>query len=293
MNKSNNLLTVYLASGVIGLISEFLGVARMSYIILLILIILDTLTGVAKAIKLQHFTSKGLQRFLKKAITYTTAIITVRLLEIGILSIYETTMLSQVIAAYLIITESISVLENITVLGVPIPSNFVGVLISYIKIPGFAKMLQMGKERENDISEIDDIINYQIPAIDNEKTRRLLEIKFEVWKRILIQVDEGISDKITSDDILFYKVMSLIEIGFKEMEEQWREEIPREHIEVFKWWHQNRVNSWLNKIYAICYSENSLYEKKEQIIESIVVILYQTIIDAQKGITYGIKDHNK
>ncbi len=283
MNRTHNLLAIYLVSGVIGLISEFLGAAKISYLILLILIIIDTLTGLAKAIKLKHFNSKVLLRFLKKLITYTTAFVTVRLLEIGILTFYKTTMMSQIIAAYLIITEAMSILEHVTILGVPIPANFAKILIGYIRIPGFAKMMQCGQDIQKDITEIEDIIQFQIPVIRHSHMRRLLEIKFEVWKKVVVHIDEGLNEKLSGNEVIYYKTMALIENGFKDMEERWIEEIPQECIDVFKSWHQNRVNAWLNKVQEICYSSKSLQDKKKQIIESIIVILYQTIIDAQKG----------
>ncbi len=122
--------------------------------------------------------------------------------------------------------------------------------------------------------------------------RRLLEIKFEVWKNVVIHIDEGLNDKTTGNEVIYYKTMALIENGFKDMEERWIEEIPQECIDAFKSWHQDRVNQWLNKVREICYSDKSWQDKKKQIIESIIVILYQTIVDAQKGMNEDAKCHD-
>lgn len=288
MNKTESLLTIFFASGIIGVISEFLSAAQTPLLILLVLIMIDTVAELAKAIKLKRFNSKVLKKFLRKVVTYTTAIVSVRLLEIGILTIYETTMISQIMAAYLIITEVLSILENITLLGVPIPGNFAFILTGFLRVPGINN-IKLGRERDNDISEIDDIIDYQIPVIQDGNTRKLLEIKFEIWKKLIIRIDESQFERNTANEVFYYKTMALIEISFKDMEDRWKEEVPKRCIDLFTSWHDKRVNNWLKKVHEICYSDDLPNDKKEKLIDSIIVVLYQTIIDVQKGITNHIK----
>lgn len=135
MNRTNYLMEIFYLSGIIGIISQFLGELETSYIILLALLILDTVTGMVVAIRHRRFSSRGLAKLLKKVIPYTVSIITVRLLEIGMLPLFETTILSEVMIAFLQITEAVSILENLTLLGVPIPSNFITILLNNLKFP--------------------------------------------------------------------------------------------------------------------------------------------------------------
>ena len=136
MDKNDLLLKIYGVSGILGSLSEIFTSMQTSYIILLVLIILDTLTGISTAIKYKRFSSTGLRKATKKIITYTLCIITVRLLETILNPLVTTTMLSQIIIAFLAITESVSILENLTLLGAPIPSNILPLLIKILKIPG-------------------------------------------------------------------------------------------------------------------------------------------------------------
>lgn len=292
MNKSYNTIAIYCVSGAIGILSEFFGSIRTSYLILLILLAIDTLAGIARGIKCGRFNSRGLKKLIKKAIAYSTAIITVRLLEIGILALYETTMLSQIMVAFLEITETISILEHMAFLGVPLPENFVRVLVRNLRIPGLGRALTRKMIEEDYLSEIDDMIRYQIPTLSNEHARRLLEINFEVWKTISIQVNNVLEENGTSNrELMYYKILSLIESGFREMEELWKDEIPAECIAKFKEWHQPRLDKWLNKIREIFYSYESAGRKRRMILESIIIILYQNIIDAQKGISCSVRIH--
>lgn len=286
MNRNYGVIAIYCISGVIGVFSEFFGDIRVSYLILLILLAIDTLAGIARGIKCGKFNSRGLKRFVKKIITYSTAIITVRLLEIGILPLYETTMLSQIMAAFLEITETISILEHMAFLGVPVPANLLGMLAGNLRMPGLGRVLTKKTIEEDYLSEIDDMIRYQIPTLSNEHARRLLEINLEIWKTVTIQVNNVLEENGTGNrELLYYKILSLIESGFREMEEVWKDEVPARCVAKFKEWHQPRLDKWLNKIREICYSHESADRKRRTILENIIILLYQNIIDAQKGIS--------
>lgn len=271
-------------SGVMGIASEYFGSLQSSYYILLILIGLDTITGIAAALKYKRFNSKGMQKLIKKIITYSTAIVTVRLLEIGILSLYETTLLTQIIVAFLVITEAISVLENLAILGVPIPNSLLTFLLKNIKIPGLENVMGINKGEQNEIAEIEEIIRYQVPAIEDEHVRRLLRIEFEAWKDLAVQLDNVFREKEDSNDIIYYRVITLMQLTFKEIEDKWKEEnIVGEYLEKFAGERQAKVDRWLQKVRSICFSADSPEKKKERIIEAIIILLYQTIIDVRKG----------
>ena len=283
-----NIIEVGFISGFIGILSESFIHIQYSFIILLILITIDTVTGISTAIKYQRFNSKGIVKLVKKIISYSTSIATVRLLEIGALSNYNTTLLTQIIIAYLIIVESISILENMTLLGVPLPPNFVSFLLRFIRIPGIEKILEEAeKNLDRSIAEIDEIIIYQIPTIDNLELRKLIEIKFDVWKNIMMQINTNIVEKDNQNsDLLYFKIMSLIETGLKEMNNRWKDtDVSKHYLDLFNKHNQPKLDGLLKKIKNICYADDDLQSKKEQLINSIVIIFYQTIIDARKGIS--------
>ncbi|MDK2799273.1 MAG: hypothetical protein PWP27_2320 [Clostridiales bacterium] len=284
MNRTNYLMEIFYLSGIIGIISQFLGELETSYIILLALLILDTVTGMVVAIRHRRFSSRGLAKLLKKVIPYTVSIITVRLLEIGMLPLFETTILSEVMIAFLQITEAVSILENLTLLGVPIPSNFITILLNHLKIPGLDKVLEASRKNEQDISDIDEMIKYQIPTFECQYVRKLLEIKFQVCKSIALQIKNQLKEKDEDNhELMYYKTMAFIELGFKEMQEQWKEEkILQQYIDELHKIHYYKVNRWLQKVRAICYSQQSLEEKKEQLIDGLIIVLYQAILDARK-----------
>lgn len=284
MDKNDILLKIYGVSGILGFLSEIFATVHTSYIILLVLIILDTLTGISTAIKYKKFCSRGLCKATKKVMTYTISIITVRLLETILDPLIATTMLSQIIVAFLAVTECVSILENLALLGVPIPPNILPLLIKGLKIPGLNTILENSEEKKKEFSDIDDIINYQIPTFEDKNMRTFLEIRYDVWKSIITQI--MLIDETTNDnpDILFYKVLSLVELGLIEMNKKWAEEkIPTKYIKNFSDKNQSKVDKCLEKLKLTCYSEKTTKEKKDQIIDCIVIILYQTIIDARKS----------
>ncbi|MGV8983478.1 phage holin family protein [Clostridium sp.] len=283
MVMNENSLKIYGVSGILGFLSEMFTSMQTLYIILLMLIILDTFTGISSAIKYKRFSSIGLRKATKKIITYTLCIITVRLLETILNPLITTSMLSQIIIAYLGITESVSILENLTLLGVPISANIIPLLIRTLKIPGLNTILETSKSKKNDFSDIDDIINYQIPAFDDKYIRRFLEIKCDVIKTIIKQIlliDENTS---ANPDILFYKILSTVELGFNDMNRKWEDEkIPTKYIKNLSWQTQPKVAKCIGKLKGICYSDKPTSEKKNKIIDCLVIALYQTMIDARK-----------
>lgn len=284
MDKNHIWLKICEVSGILGFLSEIFTNIQTSYIILLVLIALDTFTGIFTAIKYKRFCSKGLCKFIKKIIPYSFSIITVRLLETILAPLVTTTMLSQVTIAFLAITESVSILENLTLLGVPLPANILPLLIKTLKIPGLNTVLENSKDKAKEFSDIDDIINYQIPTFEDKAMRTFLEIKYDAWKTIINQI--VLIDETTTDnpDILYYKILSIVKLGLDDVNKKWaKEKIPPKYIRNFSEKNQAKVDKCFDKLKVTCYSEKTTKEKKDQIIDCIVIILYQTIIDARKS----------
>lgn len=284
MNKTCNILQIGFISGIIGFISEYFGALKFSYVILLVLIFLDTLTGVAKALKYRRFSCYGLRKFTKKIITYSISILTARLMELGINNLFETSLLSQILAAYLVITESVSILENLALLGVPIPADFIQILLGKIRIPGINKMIgRAGRDEQVHIDEIDEIIMYQIPTFENEHIKRMLEIKFEVFKQTVLQIIKIFKSGDTDDrDLLYYKIMTVMQAAIQEIRDKWKDEVPSKYIHLFNDEHQVKVDECFRKIKTILASGGKIKTRKEQLLDCIKVLMYQTIMDARK-----------
>lgn len=285
MHKNNALLQIYEASGILAFLLEMFSSIQISYVILLLLIILDTFTGIFTAIKYKRFSSTGLRKATKKIITYALCMITTRLLETILIPLVTTNMLSQVITAFLAITESVSIIENLILLGVPVPSNILLVLIKTLKVPGLNTIIETSMNKHSGISDIDDIINYQIPSFEDKYMRSFLEIKCDVMKSIINQI--LLINETTNDnpDILYYKILSTIELGIRDMNNKWiSEKIPAKLIESFAKINQPKVDKCLEKLKISCYSNRTTKDKKDEIIECILVIIYQTITDARKVI---------
>jgi toxin secretion/phage lysis holin len=285
MDKTEYFLEVFWISGVIGVISRFLGTVETSYAILLVLLIIDTITGVSVAVKQRRFNSKGLSRLINKIATYTAAVITVRLLEIGILPLLETMLLSQTIIAFLQVIEAVSILENLTLLGVPLPRKLIHILLKHLKIPGLEQALKINKDHEKDIKQIEELIKLHVKSIQDAHIKKLLEIKFEVLKNMAYEINIIYNEQENNNELIFYKTMFLVELTFEEMRERWKEEkIPRDYINYCNEVCQPKVDRWLQKIYDICYSELSIDQKKDQLIDNLIIMLYQTLFTVQKGI---------
>lgn len=286
MNRTMYIIEVFCLSGVVGVMFRLLGNIELPYIILLMLVVLDTVTGVAVALKHRRFSSEGLGKLIKKVITYTVSIITIRLLEIGILPFVETTWLSQMLVAFLEIKEAISTLENLTLLGVPIPANFTSLLLNHLKIPAVSKALRLEINNEKDLSEIDEIIQYQLPLFENNHIRRMLEINFKAWKKIIMQINHMFDNQTqVSNELMHYKILALIELELTEAEKQWSDEkIPKEYINKFHRCHQAKLGKLFRAIERACFSQQSTRDKKEQVVDSIITSLYQTVLDGRKCI---------
>lgn len=270
--------------GILGLFTQIFAGIGTSYIILLVLIILDTFTGIFNAIKCKKFSGTGLRKFIRKVITYGLSIITVRLLEIILNSIVTTMMLSEIIIAFLAIKESISILENLTLAGVPLPTNFLSLLINPLKIPILNTMLENSKNKEQDkeFSEIDYLINCQISNLHDKYTKKFLKIRYDACKSVISQIIL-LSETNGNPDILYYKVVNFVELALENSNNSYAEnKIPTKYIENFSKNNNTTIFKFLAKLKITCYSGKTIIEKKDQIIDDIIIIIYQSIIDSRE-----------
>lgn len=257
---------------------------KVSIWILLLFIILDTVTGCCNAIKIRKFSSKGLRKSIKKVLAYSTTIIVVRFLEVGISPVLETNMVTKLMIAFLILTEAVSILENLTLCGVPLPPGVLRLILGSLNFQKFYEIFGAGFDKQKYFTEIDEIINYQIPLIKSKCTRELLTIKLEEWKETINLIDDELTENVpNSSELLFYRMSSIIYLTNNATYDKWVEEgIAKNCIESFQKVHNQRVDNLINDIREVCYLSENNNTKKKTIIEMILVVLYQNVIDFQK-----------
>jgi toxin secretion/phage lysis holin len=95
--------------------------------IVYLLILIDTITGVWYAIKAKEISSRGFYRVAIKCLVYFMMIIVSRLVDKTTPIIYASTLMD----SFLVLTEAISILENISKLGFPVPTTLVKLLKTY------------------------------------------------------------------------------------------------------------------------------------------------------------------
>ncbi len=279
----SGIIEVGIVSSLIGIITEAYGIIELSYIILVFFIMIDTITGIFTAIKYKRFSSRGISQLARKIVTYSLSVLTVRLLEVGIAPIYQTTILSHIFFGYLMLIEVISILENLTLLGVPIPDNLISLLIKHIRIPGINKLINKSEHNIGHyLEEIDEILTYQLPTISNVKLQHLIQICLSNWQRMTLQFNYALKEK-DSNDLIYYKVSSIIELGLMDIEKKWQEEkTSQELIKSFQSNHLNKISKYHENTKKICYLNIDLQEKKRQLINEVIILLYQMVIDARK-----------
>ena len=69
MNRSNQIIEIGILSGLLGLIAEYFGAVRIVFIVLAIMISIDTFTGIAVAIKHSKFRLRGTVKVIRKFVT--------------------------------------------------------------------------------------------------------------------------------------------------------------------------------------------------------------------------------
>jgi len=258
---------------------------KIALLILFIMVLMDTLTGCIYAFRIKKFSSAKLRRGLGKFIMYTSSIVVVRLLEIGISEVFKTTTFTNVTVSYLVLTESLSVLENLALLGAPLPMGLKNVILAQIKNNLLGVMFKGGTQNIEILSEVSDMINYQLTPIKDEKLRDLIKIKLEEWNMFIIQMDKQFKDygEETNKELIYLRVDTQISLTFTKIKERCVEEdIPKSLINSFNEIHDIRIEQMIYDILEICYGESTTEAMRKKISERIIVYLYQNILNAHK-----------
>ena len=135
------------------------------------------------------------------------------------------------------------------------------------------------------ISEILDMINYQLPPIKDEKLRAFLKIKLEEWNEFIILMDKQFTNygEEKNKDLIYLRVAMQISLTFSKVNERCFEEgIPKSLMNSFNEIHGIRIEQMINDIRKTCCDESTIEEIRKKIYERIIVYLYQNILNAHK-----------
>ena len=283
MESLLKMLELWYYKAVLGTMLILFAPVEVSILTIFVMILLDTITGMACALKMKRFNSRTFKKNFKKLLIYCTCILTIRLVEIGALSKFNIIFLTQFTAGFLIITEAISIFENLVILGLPIPDNFLNILFKQFRIRILDEVLYKNKNPE--MHEIEDILYFQISSIKSGNLRKLLQITFEQY----IDIGNKIigyfnSIKKSDNELIYYKVLSIIKFGFEETENSWREEnVPKEVIAKYNEKVKSKTDEWLIEVKEICYRIISPNKKKDELIKKLTILIYRIVFEVQKN----------
>ena len=101
----------------ISIASEWMfGAHQEALIVVFVLVILDSITGLAKAIKAQDVRSCGFFRFASKLMIYLIMMGTAGLVD----KVLPIKLGATIVYSFLAVTEALSIMENISILGFPV-----------------------------------------------------------------------------------------------------------------------------------------------------------------------------
>lgn len=284
MNMIYNIFDYWIVKLLLGSLLMLLSPFKSSLIILLTLLIMDTACGVFYAARMKALSSIGFRKGVTKIALYFASILTIRMAEIGISQIIETTFPTQLIIGYFIITEAISILENLTLLGVPLPSRITSIIAGTIKNETLKFLVLDGLNKNKYKNELANLINYQIPGFKSKVIKKLIKTISEEWIPAVNILEIELSKaEMENNDLLFYRVTSILKITNTIIYEKWSKTTPsKKCAESLSKLYIPAFSEYTDSINKICYMNEPLEKKKKEIIECIIVSLYKTIEYIQK-----------
>jgi toxin secretion/phage lysis holin len=134
-NSSYTILKSILAIALVAL-DFLLGNSINLYITIFVLVNLDALTGISRAIKYKNFTSSKFRNTVIKLVGYFIIVVAATKLA-SVLVIFEWLKFAEIVAAYICSVEFISIVENLKELGIVTPAWIIEKLNRFIKTGKF------------------------------------------------------------------------------------------------------------------------------------------------------------
>ena len=112
----------------------------------------------------------------------------------------------------------------------------------------------------------------------------MVYIRAKSCKHIALQLNDILKEEDNEKhELLYYKLMLLTELTCKEIKEEWKEEnIPKDYIDKFNVIHEQKMDMWVRKVKNICFSNHTADIKKEELMDTIIILLYKLIIAVHK-----------
>lgn len=253
--------------------------------IMLLLIAIDTLSGLGKAIYLNGFRASELKRIPWKMITYGAAVLSVRLMEISMQPNYEMTVLSRTLIAILILKETISIMKNLRMLGVPIPVEYLSYLAEKGKVLGLEKLFANGNGKMTQFrSDLEDLAGYPLASIEDPAFKRWLEIVNESWRKIYLNLEDMYREENpAAKEMSFHKISSILQLIDHEIQVKWRlEGLLGEKTMELRAYYEKSAAAWLEAARTVMESDMENREKRNRLMESGMVLLYQLYMEVMK-----------
>lgn len=285
MNYLDKMFNSWLGKLIISVLVTLFSPFQVPLIVLCAMIVIDTITGSLYALSISKFSSKRFKLGLRKILLYFTCILVVRLIEIGVSGFLSMGYLTGFIGSYLILTEGFSTLENLTLLGVPLPYKIKEIIIKQLNNKDLGKFLSDGMGSKEYIQEILDMAEYHVPQTNNKDLKNVIDIMLHEWVQFVNILNTNFYNNFNEDtELVYFRVSSLINATMNRIFDRLSHEvITKEILDAFNAVQKNKINSFMNDIKNICCNSETSDRKKQQIIEKVISMLYQTLTDLQKS----------
>lgn len=301
--KVANLADFWLWKTPISLIAVVMLPVKEPMYMLFTLVAIDFITGFAIGVMHHTVSSERICKGVKKILLYSLTVFAVRLVEIQIG--FDSMAISKFVILYLSFTELISIMENLILIGVPLPASFIDIIGKQVKIKAIEDLILRSKVVSNELRDIEDIIQYHIPKVHSKSLRRLLLAKMTAWAMAVKTVGKAriSTNGKKSGELFWLKIKMVFDEAVEEMEKNWEKaKISHQIVDGFTEWHKDRVDDFYRQARekALCVGDCEgisqpdkcracLYKKKAEIAQSLVLILYQTVTDVLKMEKNGLR----
>ena len=190
------------------------------FLVMFLVYSMDFATGIWKAMAAKSFSSARFFRGALKLGVYCGLVTVAHSLDVGLLT---GTVFTTLMFAFIITTESSSILENLHDLGFNTPAPFQRFLKSYSQKLWRDKLVQINpdaaREFEDYAADTAELVNAYVPKIACPQLQKLLKIKFEHWG---IFCDRIQGMEVTDLEMFKAKFLLLAKETMKDIETAWK-----------------------------------------------------------------------
>lgn len=251
------------------------------FLVMFLVYILDFATGIWKAMAARSFSSARFFRGAIKLGVYCGLVVTAHAIDVAMLT---GTVFTTLMFAFIITTESSSILENLHDLGFNTPAPLQRFLKSYSQKLWREKIAkidpEIAKEFEDYAADFSELVNVYIPKISCPQLQKLLKIKFEHWG---ILCDRVQSMEVTGLEMFKAKFLLLVKETIKDIETAWKKAgIDEKIIEQFDEMHQPKKDRFfiaIDKLTDVAPDQQDFDVRKMAILKELSLLNYQALTE--------------